>query len=66
MKNPKKVLAISTVVIIVALYITTLILALIGDVIPSSYFKASLYSTVVLPVILYIVMWLMKLLRKED
>lgn len=53
MKKAKRILALSGVVLLVAMYVATLIFALLDS--PNSFalFKASVYCTIVIPVIVY-------------
>lgn len=66
MKRLKQIMAVIAIVIILGLYLTTLILAILGNSVSHSLFLASLYATVIVPVMLYIILWLAKLLRGED
>lgn len=61
MKNVKRVLAILTIVIILGLYITTLTLAILGKPY-ENMFTASLIVTIAFPTMLYIIVWLRKVL----
>lgn len=58
----KQILAIFAVVIILALYITTFVLAVMGKEY-HDMFLISLYTTVCVPVFLYIVIWLRRVLK---
>ena len=53
MKKAKRILALSGVVLLVAMYVATLVFALLDS--PNSFvlFKASVYCTIVVPVIVY-------------
>ncbi len=53
MKKAKRILALSGVVLLVAMYVATLVFALMDS--PNSFmlFKASIYCTIVIPVIVY-------------
>ena len=53
MKKAKRILALAGVVLFVAMYAATLVFALIDN--PHSFplFKASIYCTIVIPVIIY-------------
>lgn len=66
MRKLKQILAIAAIVIIIGLYITTLVLAILGNSVSHSLFLASLYATVVVPVMLYIFLWLYKLMHGEE
>jgi len=51
--NMKRTLAIIGVVFLVCLYVFTFIFALTDSSMTMGFFKASLYSTIVIPVLLY-------------
>ncbi|MGN0341475.1 MAG: hypothetical protein ACI4DO_01670 [Roseburia sp.] len=53
MKKIKQILAICIVILLVGLYIATLIFAVIGSENTLGMFKAALYSTFILPVLLW-------------
>lgn len=53
MKKIKQILAICVVILLVGLYIATLIFAVIGSENAMGMFKAALYSTFILPVLLW-------------
>ncbi len=65
MKKVKQILALVTVIILVALYAATLIFALIDSPWAFSMFKACIGMTVVLPGLLYIYLWIYKVLNKD-
>ena len=64
-KRIKQVLAIIGIVIILGLYATTLILALTGNENTHGLFLASIFATVMVPVLIYIIQWLYKLVKKQ-
>ncbi len=64
-KNIKRILAIIGIVIILGLYATTLILAICGDKNTHGLFLASIFATVMVPVLIYIIQWLYKLVKKQ-
>ena len=66
MKKAKRILALITVVILVALYAAALIFALIDSPWAFSIFKACIGMTVVLPCLLYIYLWIYKVLNKDQ
>ena len=66
MKKAKRILALITVVILVLLYAATLIFALIDSPFAFSMFKACIGMTVVLPCLLYIYMWIYKVLNRNS
>lgn len=57
----KKILAISVIVILVGLYLTTLVLAIFDPTASASFFKASLLASVGLPIFVWAIMFLMHL-----
>lgn len=60
MDKLKRILALLAVIVLVICAILTLIFALMGN---DTAWKASAYCMVVIPVMLYVMMWLTKLLR---
>ncbi|HJA71915.1 MAG TPA: hypothetical protein IAA07_10140 [Candidatus Lachnoclostridium stercoravium] len=60
--NGKRILAIIALVLIVLLYAATLILAFIGSPSTSGLLMASLFCTIVVPVIIYVwqLVWKMR------
>ena len=65
-KKIKRILALAAVIIIAALYLTTLVLSLIGNEASREMLAASITATVILPVLLYIYMWLYRTFGKQD
>lgn len=59
MKNFQRLLALAGVVILVGMIIITLILAIIG----SPYFKASMYATLTLPLLIYAFLFIYRLIK---
>jgi hypothetical protein len=53
MKKAKRILALCGVIFLLALYLSTLFLALFDSSYSMGFFKASIYCTIVVPVILY-------------
>lgn len=53
MKKVKRILALIAVVILIALYITTIVLSFFKSETAHAWFMASLYTTIALPVIIY-------------
>lgn len=62
MKKVRRIVAILTVMVIVALVIGTLICAMIG----SKYFFGMLFLTFAVPVVLWVFMWFTKLINGES
>lgn len=65
MKKVKRILAILLVIILAGLYISTLVFALIGSERAMDWLKVSIYSTIVLPVLLWAYSFVYKLLKKS-
>lgn len=64
-KRVKQVLAIIGLVIIVGLYATTLILALSKNPNSHGMFLASIFATIMVPLIMYILSWIFKMVKKD-
>lgn len=64
-RKVKQVLAIIGIVIIAALYIVTLILAIIGNENTRPFFMASIICTILVPVVLYILSWMFNLVKGQ-
>lgn len=65
-KKFKRVSALIAVTIIALLYITTLVLAVMNNSYTKRFFYASLFSSVFLPVMLYLMMWIAKMFRSYN
>lgn len=63
MKKIKQILAILLILILAALYVSSLIFAIIGSDRAMDWLKASIYATVVLPVLLWIYIFLYQKIR---
>ncbi len=66
MKKTKRILAIAGVVLLVALYASTLIFAFIDHTKSLGLLKASVALTIILPVLLYAYTLIYRLLKKDD
>lgn len=66
MKKTKRILALTGVVLLVCLYISTLILALIGSPLAINLLKSAVASTIILPLLLYGYMLLYRLIKKNS
>lgn len=62
----KQILAIAGIVLLGGLYLTSLIFALIDHPLKSSLLTASLYCTIVIPVLLYVFLVIAKHFKKDD
>lgn len=65
-KKAKRILALITAAIIVLLYLTAFALSFIQTAWAGELLKISLVATVVLPVLLYVYLWLFRLFKKHD
>lgn len=65
MKNTKQILAIIGVVLLVALYVSTLVFALIGSDLATNCLKVSIYATVVVPVLIWAYTMVYRLLKNH-
>ena len=65
-KKFKQISALIGVIIIVLLYLTTLILAIMNNSYTKRFFYASLFSSVFLPVMFYLMMWIAKVFRSYN
>ena len=57
----KRILAISGIVILVGMYVTSLVLAIIHSPMALNLLKISLEATLIIPIILYFILMFMKL-----
>lgn len=65
MKKAKKVLAIFVSILLIVLYISTLVFALMDSELSFQLLQISIFSTIAVPVILYVCNMLYKLLHKD-
>lgn len=61
----RRVLAIIGIVILLALYLTTLLLAVFGNENTTPWFMASICATVIVPILMWVYSWLYKMLKKD-
>ena len=64
-KKVQQILAIAGVVLLVGLYILTLIFALMDNEYSTYLFKASIYATITIPVLLYGYLLIYKVLKNR-
>lgn len=64
--NAKRILALVGIVLLVGIYLISLIFALIDHPLKTSMMYASLYGTVVIPVLIYAFLLIGRLLHKDD
>lgn len=65
MKKTKRIIALLTAIILVGLYATTLISAILIPQINATLFKISIFSTITLPIMLYAYILVYKLLKER-
>ena len=58
-------MALIGIIILAGLYITTLLLAIFGNESTHSWFMASIACTVIVPIMLWVISWLYKMLKKD-
>lgn len=65
-KKFRRILALCGVILIVGLYVVTLVLAIVvnSSELTRMMFRAALVSTVMIPVFLYVIIWLHQVLSK--
>lgn len=66
MKKGKRIVALICVVILVGIYLVTLLSAIFTSPATASLFKASLFCTVAVPVLLYGYMLIYKVLKRHN
>jgi quinol-cytochrome oxidoreductase complex cytochrome b subunit len=66
MKKTKRIFALIGVVLLLSLYIMTFIGALTASPNSSALFRASIYSTIVVPILLYAYMLIYRLIKKDS
>lgn len=66
MKKIKQILAILGCILLVGLYVSTLIFALIGSEDTMNLFRASVYATVVVPVLIWAYSLIYRLLKNHS
>ena len=65
MKKVKQVLAILLILILIGLYVSTLVFAIIGSERAMVWLKISIYATIVLPVLLWTYGFIYKMITKK-
>lgn len=66
MKKIQRILALAAVILLLAMYGSTLVFALSGSENAAGWFKASLYCTIVVPVFLYACILVYRYLKNRD
>lgn len=65
MKKFKQIIAILGILALLGLYLTSFMLAVFGNENSATMFNASVYATIAIPIFLWIMMWVAKLLQKK-
>ena len=66
MKKVRQILAIIGIIILVGMYVATLVCALSGSENFMSMLMASIYASVVIPVLIWTFTFIYKLMKKDD
>ena len=66
MKKIKQVLAILLILILIGLYVSTLVFAIIGSERAMVWLKISIYATIVLPVLLWAYGFIYKMIKDDN
>ena len=66
MKKLKQIAALVTIVVIVLLYLTTLVLALMNNSYTQNFFTASLFASIFITVIIYLIFWIENDIKKHN
>ena len=61
----KRIAAIIGIILLVGMYITTLVLAIMNNDLTQRFFTASIICTVVIPVLIWVYQWIYKLVKKD-
>lgn len=65
-KKLKQICAICIVSIILLLYITTFVLAIMNNSYTDMFFNASLFATVFIPIMTYLIKWISDVLKRYN
>lgn len=66
MEKAKRIMALIGVIIIIGMYLTTFVMAIIVKSLPFKMFVGCFVVTILVPVILYIMMWIYGVFYKKD
>lgn len=66
MKKMKRIIALLGVILLLALYISTIVLACIGSENALNLLRAAIYATIVVPVLLWAYSFIYKLLKNNN
>lgn len=64
MKKAKRILAITGCILLVSMYVVTIVLALTDDPNTMNAFRASIYCTIIVPVLIWAYSFIYRLLKK--
>ncbi len=64
MKKVKRILAIIGCILLVSMYVATIVLAITDDPYTMSAFRASIYCTIIVPVLIWAYGFIYRLLKK--
>ena len=65
-KNVKRILAIISICLLLALYITTLVAAIIGSDAAINLFRSCVYGTITIPILLWIFISIFKHTKQQN
>lgn len=65
-KKIRQIAAIAAICLILSLYILTLVLAIVNNEYTQKFFYASLFSTVFIPVMMYLISWMAKVFKSYN
>lgn len=66
MNKVKRILALVGAILLVSLYLITFISALTASEHSQAFFQASMFSTIIIPILLYAYMLIYRITRKKD
>lgn len=66
MKKMKQIVAILGVILLLGLYVLTFVMAIIDPTETMQYFMASVVATVMIPALMWIYMYIYKLIKKNN
>lgn len=64
--NAKRILALLGILVLVGIYVASFVFAFLDHPMKTSMMYASLYATIIIPVLIYAFLLVAKLLRKDD
>lgn len=64
--SPKQIIAIIGVVLLVGMYVTSLILALIGSPMALNLLRMSFIATIIIPILIYVILMFYRLSHKKS